>query len=125
VILAVLAGATLLLAAVGVYGAMAFSVRSRTLEMGLRLACGATPAAVRRLVLRQGMLVAAAGVLVGALAVVPGATFLQSLLFRVAPSDPWSLAGAATTVLAVALVACWLPAARAARLDPARIIRSE
>jgi predicted permease len=125
VILGVLAGTTLLLAAVGVYGVMASTVRARSGEMGVRLACGAAPGQVRLLVLHQGMRVAAVGAAAGVLAVLPGAAGIESLLFGVTPTDPWSLAAGALLVLSVALGACWVPAQRASRLDPARVLRSE
>jgi predicted permease len=122
-ILGVLAATTLLLAGIGVYGVMAAAVRSRTPEMGVRMACGASPGQVRGRLLGRGLLFAGLGALFGALAVLPGAALLESLLFGVAPSDPWSLAGGVALVLVVALAACWMPAERAARLDPARVLR--
>jgi predicted permease len=124
-ILGTLAATTLLLAAVGVYGVMAAAVRARTPEMGVRMACGATPGHVRRMLLSRGLFLTLVGGVAGGLAVLPGGTLLDSLLFRVAPSDPWSLALALALVLGVALAACWSPARRAARLDPARVLRAE
>jgi ABC-type antimicrobial peptide transport system permease subunit len=124
-ILGTLAVATLLLAAVGVYGVMAAAVRARSAELGVRMACGAAPGKVRVLLLRRGLTLAAVGALVGALAVLPGAAVLEALLFGVTPRDPWSLAAGVVLVLAVTLGACWLPALRASRLDPARVLRSE
>jgi predicted permease len=124
-ILGSLAATTLLLAAVGVYGVMSAAVRARSGEVGVRMACGAKPGDVRALLLGQGLLLAGVGAFLGSLAVLPGAALLDSLLFRVAPSDPWSLATAAILVLVVALAACWIPAQRAARLDPARVLRAE
>jgi putative ABC transport system permease protein len=91
--------------------------------MGVRIACGASPGHVRSRLLGRGLLLAGLGGLFGVLAVLPGAALLESLLFGVAPSDPWSLAAGAVLVLLVALVACWVPAERAARLDPARVLR--
>lgn len=124
-ILGTLAATTLLLAAVGVYGVMAAAVRARTAEIGVRLACGATPRTVRSLVLRHGIRLAFTGVLIGGAAVIAAGRLLESLLFQVTPSDPRSLTAGAVLVLAVALLACWVPAARAARLDPGRILRAE
>lgn len=124
-ILGMLAGATLFLAAVGVYGVMAAAVRARTAEMGVRLACGATPNNVRSLVLRHGMLLSVLGAALGGVAVLAGGVLLESLLFRVAPSDPRSLGTGALLVLVVALLACWIPAKRAARLDPACVLRAQ
>jgi ABC-type antimicrobial peptide transport system permease subunit len=121
----VLAATTLLLAAVGVYGVMAAAVRARTREMGVRMACGAAPAHVRALLLRRGLGLTLVGALLGGLAVLPAGRLLRSLLFRVAPSDPWSLAVAVALMSGVTLLACWAPARRAARLDPAHVLRGD
>ena len=77
------------------------------------------------MILGEGALLTLVGAAVGGLAVLPGGALLESLLFDVAPSDPWSLAGAAALVLAVAVAACWLPARRAARTDPMLVLRGD
>jgi hypothetical protein len=115
----------LLLAGVGVYGVMAASVRSRFGEMGVRMACGATPASVGRLILRQGMAFAALGVLAGVVAALASGRLLEGLLFGVSPADGASLAGACVLVLVVAAAACVPPSLRAARTDPVRVLRDE
>jgi putative ABC transport system permease protein len=80
---------------------------------------------MRAMLLGQGLRLAAGGAFVGALVVVPSGVLVESLLFEVAPSESWSLAAGATLVLMAAVAACWVPADRAARLDPARVLRGE
>ncbi len=128
-LMAVFGGAALLLAAIGIYGLMAYSVAQRAQEMGIRLALGAQTSSVRNLVVRQGMLLAFMGVAVGlggayALARRFG-TELNTLLFQVGASDPWIFAGVPLVLLAVAFLAVWLPARRASRVDPLRALRYE
>jgi ABC-type antimicrobial peptide transport system permease subunit len=125
VIVGLVALTTLLLGAIGVYGVMAASVRARSREVGVRMACGAAPGSVRSLILRQSAAAASIGCALGAAAVVPGGAWLESLLFGVAPSDPGSLAAGVALVLAAALVASWIPARRAAGLDPVLALRAE
>jgi ABC-type antimicrobial peptide transport system permease subunit len=115
----------LLLAAIGVYGLMAFSVRQRTQELGVRLALGATPAQVRNAVVREGMVPAATGVAAGFGIAFGLSRLLASALFGVKPHDPLVF-GAIPIVLAlVAIIAAWLPACRATRIDPAVALRCE
>jgi putative ABC transport system permease protein len=115
----------LLLAAIGIYGVMAYLVNQRTREIGIRVALGARPASVVRLVVSYALGLAAGGVLVG----IVGAAFLTRLiagmLFGVSPSDPWTFAVIAITLLATALVATVTPARRAARVDPMIALRAE
>jgi ABC-type antimicrobial peptide transport system permease subunit len=115
----------LLLSAVGVYGVIAASVRARVREMGVRLACGASPAAVAGLVLRQGVGMATVGVAAGLVASLATGRLLGALLFGVEPSDPVSLLGASALVLLVAAAATTAPALRAALTDPARALRED
>ncbi len=117
--------AALLLAAIGLYGVMAAAVRERTHELGVRAALGATPGRLRREVLQQAALIAVAGAAVGVAAALVASRFLRSLLFQVTPADPVALAGAAALLLAVALIAAYVPAWRATRADPARALRAE
>jgi putative ABC transport system permease protein len=119
------AAAGLLLSAIGLYGVVAASVLRRRRELGIRLALGATRGGVARLVLREGVLVALAGLAAGLLVALAAGRLLSSLLFGVAASDPATFAGAAIFLLAVALIASALPALRAARLDPVEVLRSE
>jgi predicted permease len=114
-----------LLAGVGLYGLVAFSVARRTREMGVRLALGARPGDLLRLVLRQGVGLALAGVGLGAAAAAALLRFLGSLLFGVHPLDPWNLAATALLLCAVAGLASFVPARRAARVDPLRALRAD
>ena len=115
----------LLLAAIGIYGVIAFVVNQRTREIGIRMALGARPADALTMVVRQGMTLVFAGVLVGlALALALGRS-LESLLFGVRPADPLTLAAVSTFLLLVALAACAVPALRASRVDPIRALKDE
>ena len=125
VVLGVAAGVTLLLGVVGLYGVVAFVVSLRTRELGLRIALGATPSAVAAMVARRGLALAALGAVAGTSVAVLVSRFLRSFLFEVAPLDPATLAAAIGVLAAFALVASWLPARRAARLDPSRALRAE
>jgi putative ABC transport system permease protein len=113
------------LASVGVFGVLAFSVSQRTREFGIRMALGARSADVLRLVLRGGLKIAAAGLAIGVAAAVALTRFLESLLFGVTPLDPISFLAAAALLLVLALAACAAPAMRAARVDPAVTLRQE
>ena len=115
----------LLLAGVGLYGLLAYSVAQRAPEIGIRLALGARPSAVKRLVVVQGMKVAALGVGVG-LGTAFGVTrLLTGLLFGVSALDPLTFLSGAVLLAAAALVACYLPARRSASIDPLAAIRCE
>ncbi|MGH7647184.1 MAG: FtsX-like permease family protein, partial [Gemmatimonadaceae bacterium] len=117
--------AALVVTAVGLYGAISYSVAQRTREIGIRIALGATPNTVRHQVARQGLGLTVAGVAAGAALSVAATRVLRSLLFGVAPGDPTVLALVATLLVAVALLASWLPARRAAAVDPLIAIRTE
>jgi putative ABC transport system permease protein len=120
-----LAAVALLLAVAGVYATMAFVVGRRTREIGLRIALGARAAEVRALVLREGITLAALGVAAGtALATIAGGT-LESLLYGVASRDVASLAAAAVVLTIAAVLASWIPARRASRVDPVVALRDE
>ena len=124
-LLTVVGGLASVLAAVGVYGVIATVVRQRTREMGLRMALGADRTNVIGLGVRQGMVPAIPGLGVG-LAVALGISgVMESLLFRVAPLDPWAYMAAAFLVGLLTLGACGLPAAWASRLEPARVLRGD
>ena len=115
----------LVLAAIGVYGVMAYAVEQRTREIGVRMALGATPAAVVRLVLRQALVLAVLGVAAG-LVVARGVTgFMRSLLFGVDPADALTFGATAALLVAVALVAASVPARRSGRIAPVEALRAE
>jgi ABC-type antimicrobial peptide transport system permease subunit len=119
------AGLALLLSALGVYGALAHRVVARTREIGLRMALGAGRSSIVRMVLRDGMALVAAGIVLGiALALVLSRT-LASLLFGVSPTDPSSYALVAILLLGVAALACGIPARRATRVSPMEALRAE
>ena len=115
----------LVLAAVGLYGVIAHSVSQRTHELGVRMALGARAGDVRRMILWQGVALAATGAAIGLLAAAAAAPRLESLLFRTAPRDPVVFAGVALTLLTVAAAACLVPAWRASRVDPSVALRAD
>jgi len=119
------AGSGLLLAAIGIYGVMAFLVGQRTREVGVRMALGATPTAVTRMFLRHAAGWTLAGIVAGLAGSLAVTRLLASMLFDVSAHDPWSLAAAPAVLLAIALAAAWLPARRAALIDPVRALREE
>jgi ABC-type antimicrobial peptide transport system permease subunit len=114
-----------LLAAVGVYGVTSYSVRQRTHELGIRMALGAQTGDVLKLILMQGLKLAFAGVVIGLTAAFSLTRWMKSLLFEVRPTDPMTFAVIALLLMAVALLACWIPARRAARLDPMTALHCE
>jgi len=125
VLLAIAAGVSLTLGVIGIYGAMSYIVSQRTAEIGIRLALGAEPRRVARMIVRQGGAIAVAGVVIGLAAAFTGGRVMQSLLYGVSPRDPGVLAGTTMLLLVVVLLACWLPARRAARLSPLDALRTE
>ena len=118
-------GLALVIAMVGIAGVLAFSVRSRTAEIGIRMSFGADAARVRRMVLGQGGALLAAGVVIGLAGALATARLLSGLLFGIGPHDPATFGVVALVLIAVGLAACWMPAARAARVDPAIALRAE
>jgi putative ABC transport system permease protein len=119
------AATALLLAALGIYGVMSYSVTRRTQEMGIRMALGAARSDVVRLVLRQAMMLAVVGTACGVAAAFMLSRFMANLLFGVKPNDPVTYAVVVTLVIAVAAVASYVPARRATRVDPVRALRWE
>jgi ABC-type antimicrobial peptide transport system permease subunit len=125
VLLGLFAALALLLSAVGLYGVVAFAVRQRTQEFGIRMALGARPGNVALLVLQQGLRLAGVGVIIGIPAAIAGSKLLKSLLYGVSATDPAVFAGVAALVTVVALAACWIPTWRATQVAPAEALRAE
>jgi putative ABC transport system permease protein len=124
-LLAVFAAAAALLAAVGIYGVMSYAVSKRAREIGVRMALGAKPSEVLRRIVGQGMTVAAAGAVAGIAAALMLTRLMRSLLYGVPPTDLVTYAAVAAGLLVIALVASYVPARRAARIDPAAALRAE
>jgi ABC-type antimicrobial peptide transport system permease subunit len=114
-----------LLAAIGLYGVIAYSVARRTREIGIRMALGAAPGGVIRLVMRQGMTVATAGIVAGAVMAYLGARLIAAGLYGISAHDPLAWAGSIAVMLGSAALANYLPARRASLVDPSVALRSE
>jgi putative ABC transport system permease protein len=124
-LLGIFAALALILAAVGVYGVMAYSVGQRTHEIGIRAALGAEARDIRRMVLRQGLTIGGIGIAIGLLAAAGATRFLGYFLLGVNPLDPWTFGGVSAVLLATVLVASWIPARRATRVEPTVALRYE
>jgi putative ABC transport system permease protein len=116
-------GLALLLAAVGLYGVVSHAVRARQTEIGVRMALGAAPSSIVRLLFQRVGILIAAGLAFGLAGSIWAARFVEALLFHLEPRDPLTFAGAAAVLVAVGVLAAWMPARRAARLDPAMVLR--
>jgi putative ABC transport system permease protein len=124
-LLTVFASIAVLLSAIGIYGVISYSVAQRTHEIGIRAALGATAKDVLRLVLRGGLLLTATGLAIGFGGALAATTLLANLLFGVGSRDPMTLAAVAAILGLVALFACYIPAQRAAKVDPMIALRYE
>jgi len=124
-LLSIFGGLALLLAMIGVYGVMSYSVTQRSQELGIRMALGARTSDVLLLVLGQGMALAVGGTAIGVAAAIAGGQVVSTLLFGVSGRDPLTLGGVAIALTIVALVACYIPARRAASVDPLIALRYE
>jgi putative ABC transport system permease protein len=124
ILLAIAAFIAVALGVIGIYGVTAYIVSQRTGEIGVRLALGADPAGVAAMIVRQGGSVALAGIAVGLAAALVGGRLIESLLYNVSPRDAGVFGAMTATLIAVALLACWLPARRAARLNPLEALRT-
>jgi putative ABC transport system permease protein len=125
VVMGSFSGMALLLAVIGIYGVISYATLQRTHEIGVRVALGAQPADVMRLVIAQGAALAGTGIACGLAGALALTRFLRSLLFEVAPTDPATFAGVTVVLFAVALAACWIPARRAAHIDPRQALAAE
>jgi len=124
-LIGVFAAVAMALAAIGTYGVIAYSVASRTQEIGIRLALGARPEVIRAAVIRRGMAIAAVGLALGVAGAMMLSRLLGSLLHGISPADPLTLAAVVGVFALVALAACWAPARRASKLDPLEALRAE
>jgi ABC-type antimicrobial peptide transport system permease subunit len=124
-LLGLFAALAALLAAVGIYGLVAYQVALRLPEIGIRMALGARASGIARLVLKQGLALTGTGLLVGVLGALGATRLLSHLLFGVGTADPVTFLSIPLLILAVALLATWIPARRAARVDPAAVLRGD
>ncbi len=124
-LLGLFAGLALMLAMIGIYGVMSYSVAQRTQEIGVRMALGAESKDVLKLIVRQGMTLALIGVGVGLPVAVAATRLMKGLLFGVTPNDPLTFVGIASLLIVVALLACWIPARRAMKVDPLTALRHD
>jgi len=124
-LLGVFATIAVVMAALGIFGVLSYTVTQRTRELGIRLALGAAPGAVRTMVVRQGLGLVAFGLMVGLAGSLVVVRVMASLLYGVAPTDPVTFAAVAALLVLVATVACYLPARRATRVDPMIALRAE
>jgi len=121
----IFASAALALAAIGLYGVMAYTVSQRTQEIGIRMALGAQRRDVLKLMVGTGMRMALIGVVIGVIGSLALTRVIQNQLYSVSTTDPITFAGISLLLLAVALLACWVPARRAAKIQPIRALRYE
>lgn len=124
-LMAAYAGAAILITAIGLYGLISYSVSQRTREFGVRLALGANRGAMLRLVLGQGVRLAAVGAVLGIVGAIAVLRVMRSMLFNVSSSDPMTLGGVILMICAIAVVTAYAPARRAMRVDPMLSLREE
>jgi putative ABC transport system permease protein len=124
-LVAFFAGAALFLAAIGIFGVVAYSTAQRTQEIGIRMALGAVPWDVRRLVLRQGVAMVLVGVAIGLVVTLVATTVMGRMIVLVSTTDPITFVTVTSALVIAALVACYLPARRATRVEPVTVLRQE
>jgi len=115
----------LLLGTIGLYGTMAYSVTRKTHEIGIRLALGAKPQDVLRMVLSKGLQLRLVAVVIGIVVALSTMRFISTMIYRVTPTDPMTFAGVAVVLVLVALLVCYIPARRATLIDPMVVLREE
>jgi ABC-type antimicrobial peptide transport system permease subunit len=123
VLIGMFSATAFVLSLVGIYGVMAYFVQQHTRDIGIRLAIGGDPAQVRRMVVFHGVRLVVVGIGAGVAAALLAGRLMSTVLFGVSPTDPRALIGVPVALLAVAIVACLIPAQRAAALDPAEVLR--
>jgi putative ABC transport system permease protein len=124
-LMGIFAALALLLAAIGIFGVIAYMVNRRSLEIGIRMALGAQRSDVLKMVLGHGMILAFTGIAIGLAGALAATRALRTLLFEISPSDPWTLAAAAILFAAIAAAACYIPARRAVRVQPMTTLRHD
>jgi len=124
-LLTLFGGLAVLLACIGLYGLISYAVTNRTNEIGLRLALGARQADVLTLILKQGLVITLVGIVIGLSAAFAVTRILAGMLFEISPTDPVTFFGSAALLFVVAVVACYLPARRATKVDPLVALRYE
>jgi ABC-type antimicrobial peptide transport system permease subunit len=124
-LLSVFAGLSLLLAMIGVYGVMSYTVAQHTREIGIRMALGARPRSILKLILGRGFVLVSIGVVIGVLASFGLTRFIENMLFGVTPTDPLTFIMIVSILGVVALLACLIPAQRAMRVDPIVVLRHQ
>ena len=117
--------AALLLAAIGIYGVLSFAVTARTREMGIRIALGAERGSVQRLVIREGLVLVAVGVVIGLAGALAATRLLRTFLFDLTPTDPATYGAIVVVLVATSALASWVPGRRASRVDPVIALRAE
>jgi putative ABC transport system permease protein len=115
----------LTLAAIGIYGVMAYSVAQRKHEMAIRIALGAGPGSILRLIAKQGLALIFAGIAIGIVATLALTRFFETILFQISAHDPFTIAGVTALLIAVGMLACYIPARRAMSVDPITALRDE
>jgi ABC-type antimicrobial peptide transport system permease subunit len=116
---------SVLLAALGIFGVLGYSVTARVREIGIRMSIGATPWSITRMVVKEGLIVAALGVVIGGPLAFAASRLVASLLYGISPGDPKTIIAAATLFIVTSIAAAWLPAFRAARVRPVDALRQE
>ncbi|HYR89847.1 MAG TPA: FtsX-like permease family protein [Terriglobia bacterium] len=125
VLLGIFGGVAVVLAMIGIYGVMAYAVAQRTREIGVRMALGARRSSVLALVLRQGLVLAGIGIVIGICGALAATDYLKSMLFGLTPLDPVTFAGVAVLFACISLLASYVPARRATKVDPLVALREE